>query len=91
MFYTSISFIENTQRPAAAGVNTARDTAIEKLKVDVAGIKRTLSAMSGVQDEILSYVKKLKRGFEADQLDIGKCCHTVRHSSHFVFESFFTV
>jgi hypothetical protein len=37
----------------------------------MAPMKRTLSAMSEVQDEILSWVKKLKRGFEADQLDIG--------------------
>ena len=48
-------------------------------------MKQTLSAMSEVQDEILSWVKKLKNGFAPDQLDNGKCCHTVRHTlAHFL-------
>jgi hypothetical protein len=29
--------------------------------------------------------KKLKNGFEPDQPDVGKCCHTVRHTlAHFL-------
>ena len=68
-------------------------THIAKLQSDVAAMKQTLSAMSEVQDEILSWVKKLKKGFEADQLDIGKCCHTVRITlAHFliIIQLFYT-
>jgi hypothetical protein len=69
-------FIENAGRPAAE---------IQKLQSDVTAMKRTLSRISDVQEEILTYVKKLKKCVEADQLEIGKCCHTVGHIlAHFL-------
>ena len=70
-------FIENTGRPAAAAA--AETSESKKLQSDVLSMKRTLSRMSEVQEEILSCVKKLRKCVEDDQLEIGKCCHTVRH------------
>ena len=74
-FFFILRFIENTGRPAAA----TETSEMHELRSDVASMKRTLTRISEVQEEILSCVKKLKKCVEADQLEIGKCCHTVRH------------
>ena len=47
------------------------------MKSDIKAIKRTVQMMHTAQEEILSLVKKLKRGQEAEQFDFSKCCHTV--------------
>ncbi len=67
--------MENAGRPAAE---------IQKLQSDVTAMRRTLLRISDVQEEILTYVTKLKKCVEADQLEIGKR-HMVRHIlAHFL-------
>ena len=49
---------------------------IQKLQGDVTSIKRSIASLAENQQELLSLVKKLRKNVEADNFDMGKCCHT---------------
>ena len=47
------------------------------LQKEVASLKRAVTTMNGVQQEILACVKKIKMGVELDKFDLANCCYTV--------------
>ena len=49
---------------------------IQKLQSDVTSIKRLIAGSAENQQELLPLVKKLRKNVEADNFDMGKCCHT---------------
>jgi hypothetical protein len=50
---------------------------MEQMNSELNSIKRTLSTMCEVQQEILAAVKKIRKGVESGKFEMGNCCHTV--------------
>ena len=50
---------------------------VETLKADVSSLKRTVTSMAQTQQEILTLVKKFKKGMESEKFEMGNCSHTV--------------
>ena len=51
----------------------------------MATIKRTLSRVQDVPEEILACVKKIRKGAEAEKFGLSNCCHTVNISIFIIY------
>ncbi|CAB4020762.1 Hypothetical predicted protein [Paramuricea clavata] len=65
-----------TRDSSGVSGNNNSERLILDLQKEVATVKRTLSRMQDVQEEILACVKKIRRGTEAEKFDLSNCCHT---------------
>ena len=50
---------------------------IKTLQSEMASLKRGFKTIADQQSELLQLMKSMKKGAEASQFDLAKCCHTV--------------
>ena len=54
---------------------------IKTLQSEMASLKRGFKTISDQQSELLQLMKSMKKGAEASQFDLAKCCHTVSYTN----------
>ncbi|CAB4010555.1 Hypothetical predicted protein [Paramuricea clavata] len=67
---------EDTTRANSSGLSENAERVLTNLQKEVASLKRAVTTMNDVQQEILACVKKIKMGVESDKFDLANCCHT---------------
>ena len=58
---------------------------VETLQADVLSFKRAVTSMAQTQQEILTLVKKIKKGMESEKFEMQNCSHMSINPSHDFF------